>query len=174
MYIRRKVFSIITDENGEERLFSTTEFINEDDYLSERLYTSGGDLTVGDKLDIAIKKHLTTKKDKEAMIEALEEGKYHKLGKQAAKYGAVGAGIPGAIGGAIAGGLVGGAAGAGVGAGSGYVGTRVGGGIRNIIRNVSGSADTLDRMHADRVKVAAGKMTKKEFRKKWRGATEED
>jgi len=34
MYIRRKVFSLLQDENGEERYFSTTEF--ED----ERLYTS--------------------------------------------------------------------------------------------------------------------------------------
>ena len=30
MYIRRKVFSILQDEEGEEKLFSTTEFINED------------------------------------------------------------------------------------------------------------------------------------------------
>lgn len=33
MYIRRKVFSVVTDENGEEKLFSTTEFINENEYL---------------------------------------------------------------------------------------------------------------------------------------------
>ena len=35
MYIRRKVFSVVTDENGEEKLFSTTEFINEEEYLKE-------------------------------------------------------------------------------------------------------------------------------------------
>lgn len=39
MYIRRKVFSVITDEFGEERYFSTTEFINEEAYLEEREYT---------------------------------------------------------------------------------------------------------------------------------------
>ena len=36
MYIRRKVFSVLQDESGEERLFSTTEFMNEDSYLDER------------------------------------------------------------------------------------------------------------------------------------------
>ena len=35
MYIRRKVFSIIEDENGEERLFSTTEFVDEETYLQK-------------------------------------------------------------------------------------------------------------------------------------------
>lgn len=34
MYIRRKVFSVIEDENGVERYFSTTEFINEEAYLN--------------------------------------------------------------------------------------------------------------------------------------------
>ena len=38
MYIRRKVFSVAYDENGEERLFSTTEFVNEDTYLEQREY----------------------------------------------------------------------------------------------------------------------------------------
>jgi len=33
MYIRRKVFSIGYDENGEERLFSTNEILNEGAYL---------------------------------------------------------------------------------------------------------------------------------------------
>ena len=36
MYIRRKVFSTFEDENGEERLFSTTEFMNEDSYLDQK------------------------------------------------------------------------------------------------------------------------------------------
>ena len=33
MYIRRKVFSVCLDENGEERLFSTNEVISEESYL---------------------------------------------------------------------------------------------------------------------------------------------
>jgi hypothetical protein len=36
MYIRRKVFSLLQDENGEERYFSTTEFINYDLELEQR------------------------------------------------------------------------------------------------------------------------------------------
>lgn len=39
MYIRRKVFSVALDENGEERYFSTNEIINEDDYLDEVMYS---------------------------------------------------------------------------------------------------------------------------------------
>ena len=39
MYIRRKVFSTVIDENGEERYFSTNEIINEEDYLEEVMYS---------------------------------------------------------------------------------------------------------------------------------------
>ena len=35
MYIRRKVFSTLVDEAGEERLFSTTDFVYDDRYFSE-------------------------------------------------------------------------------------------------------------------------------------------
>ena len=35
MYIRRKVFSVAIDENGEEKLFSTTEIMSEDSYLEK-------------------------------------------------------------------------------------------------------------------------------------------
>jgi hypothetical protein len=36
MYIRRKVFSSVVDEKtGEEKLFSTTEFVNEEEYQKE-------------------------------------------------------------------------------------------------------------------------------------------
>lgn len=38
MYIRRKVFSVIKDENGEEKYFSTTEFLNEETYLEQKEY----------------------------------------------------------------------------------------------------------------------------------------
>lgn len=40
MYIRRKVFSTFVDEYGQERYFSTTEFINEDTYLEEGMFSS--------------------------------------------------------------------------------------------------------------------------------------
>ena len=39
MYIRRKVFSTVIDENGEEKYFSTNEIINEEDYLDEVMYS---------------------------------------------------------------------------------------------------------------------------------------
>jgi hypothetical protein len=38
MYIRRKAFSVAIDENGEEKLFSTTEIMSEESYL-EKLYS---------------------------------------------------------------------------------------------------------------------------------------
>ena len=41
MYIRRKVFSLLQDEYGEERYFSTTEFVN--DYYDERMYAEAED-----------------------------------------------------------------------------------------------------------------------------------
>lgn len=41
MIIKRKVFSIIRDENGEEKIFSTTEFINEEEYLERKFSAKG-------------------------------------------------------------------------------------------------------------------------------------
>ena len=41
MYIRRKVFSLLQDENGEERYFSTTEFTRED--AEEKTYAKKDD-----------------------------------------------------------------------------------------------------------------------------------
>lgn len=96
-------------------------------------------------------KALTTKKDREAFVEAFEDGKSHKYGKQAAKYAAIGAGI----------GAVSGAAGS-------YAGTRAGVALNKLARKHSGSLDTKTKLAVDRVKVADGKMTKEEFAKKWR------
>lgn len=54
MYIRRKVFSVITDENGEERLFSTTEFIDESNYLDELAFSDNDNkMSVGKKAALA-------------------------------------------------------------------------------------------------------------------------
>jgi hypothetical protein len=39
MYIRRKVFSVGLDEYGNERLYSQTELISEEDYLNELMYS---------------------------------------------------------------------------------------------------------------------------------------
>lgn len=193
MYIRRKVFSLLQDENGEERYFSTTDItledaeqrifsLNEYDEEEQREYADKkkeGKLTLGDKISIALNKHLTTKKDKEAAIEALEKGKYGKLAKQSAKYGAAGGGLAGAIGGAaigkkiggtkgaILGAAIGAAGGGAAGAGGAAAGAGIGGALSKVNRKISGHAQTSAKMEADRIKVAAGKMTKEEFIKKW-------
>lgn len=179
MYIRRKVFSLLQDETGEERYFSTTDVTLENE--EERTFSVAEDaesleekdfsdkkkeeddepkLTTSDKINIKLNKALTTKKDREAFVEAYEDGKSHKYGKQAAKYAAIGSGI----GGGILGAAVGGKKGA---AGS-YAGTRAGVALNKLARKHSGSLDTKVKLAVDRVKVADGKMTKEEFAKKWR------
>lgn len=186
MYIRRKVFSLLQDETGEERYFSTTDVTLENE--EERTFSVAEDaesleekdfsdkkkeeddepkLTTSDKINIKLNKALTTKKDREAFVEAYEDGKSHKYGKQAAKYAAIGSGI-----GAAVGGKKGAAIGAGIGAVSGaagsYAGTRAGVALNKLARKHSGSLDTKTKLAVDRVKVADGKMTKEEFAKKWR------
>lgn len=188
MYIRRKVFSLLQDETGEERYFSTTDVTLENE--EERTFSVAEDaesleekdfsdkkkeeddepkLTTSDKINIKLNKALTTKKDREAFV---EDGKSHKYGKQAAKYAAIGSGISGGILGAVVGGKKGAAIGAGIGAVSGaagsYAGTRAGVALNKLARKHSGSLDTKTKLAVDRVKVADGKMTKEEFAKKWR------
>lgn len=169
MYIRRKVFSLLQDETGEERYFSTTDVTLENE--EERTFSVAEDaesleekdfsdkkkeeddepkLTTSDKINIKLNKALTTKKDREAFVEAYEDGKSHKYGKQAAKYAAIGSGISGGILGAAVG------------------GTRAGVALNKLARKHSGSLDTKTKLAVDRVKVADGKMTKEEFAKKWR------
>lgn len=185
MYIRRKVFSLLQDETGEERYFSTTDVTLENE--EERTFSVAEDaesleekdfsdkkkeeddepkLTTSDKINIKLNKALTTKKDREAFVEAYEDG------KQAAKYAAIGSGIGGGILGAAVGGKKGAAIGAGIGAVSGaagsYAGTRAGVALNKLARKHSGSLDTKTKLAVDRVKVADGKMTKEEFAKKWR------
>lgn len=187
MYIRRKVFSLLQDETGEERYFSTTDVTLENE--EERTFSVAEDaesleekdfsdkkkeeddepkLTTSDKINIKLNKALTTKKDREAFVEAYEDGKSHKYGKQAAKYAAIGSGIGGGILGAAVGGKKGAAIGAVSGAAGSYAGTRAGVALNKLARKHSGSLDTKTKLAVDRVKVADGKMTKEEFAKKWR------
>lgn len=179
MYIRRKVFSLLQDETGEERYFSTTDVTLENE--EERTFSVAEDaesleekdfsdkkkeeddepkLTTSDKINIKLNKALTTKKDREAFVEAFEDGKSHKYGKQAAKHAAIGSGISGGILGAVVGGKKG--------AAGSYAGTRAGVALNKLARKRSGSLDTKTKLAVDRVKVADGKMTKEEFAKKWR------
>lgn len=61
MYIRRKVFSVITDESGEEKLFSTTEFIDESNYLDELVFSDNDDkMSIGKKAALAAAGTLAT------------------------------------------------------------------------------------------------------------------
>lgn len=181
MLIKRNVyFSAVDEETGEERLFSVNEIMTEEEYL-ERLYSEKEDeqkepkLTVGDKVGIWSAKHLQGKKDREAIIEAYDrdKGNFHKLGKQEAKYaGSIGALGGGALGymvkknkkGAAIGAAIG-AAGSGAGA---YLGTRLGGAANKALRKISTDVDQRSQRSADRNKVAAGKMTKEEYAKKYR------
>ena len=177
MYIRRKVFSLLHDEAGEERYFSTTEINLED--AEERIFSVNEEkedkkkpkLTVSDKIKIKLNKALTTKKDREAMIEAYEEGKSHKLGKQSAKYGAIGGAIVGGMAGSLAGkkgALIGAGLGAATSAAGSYAGTRLGVYGNKKLRKISGDLDTSTKQQVDIVKVADGRMTEEEFAKKWR------
>lgn len=75
MYIRRKVFSVYTDELGEERYFSTTDFVNEDTYLAEGMYSSAV-LIDGKVLDGANSKAAT-----KAEWEQMFKNDAHKGGK---------------------------------------------------------------------------------------------
>lgn len=54
MYIRRKAFSTVIDENGEERYFSTNEILNEEDYLAEINYSDKDKLTKDEKTGLGI------------------------------------------------------------------------------------------------------------------------
>ena len=63
MYIRRKVFSIAHDENGEEKLFSTTDYQSQKEFASVR----------------------GMKKQSKAILDAASKKDMKKLGKVAAR-----------------------------------------------------------------------------------------
>ena len=163
-----KVFSSYDNYgNEEERLYSVLMTEEELALFSEKKEEK---LKTGDKVGIWLQKHLNTKKDREAVIEALEEGKWHKYGKQAAKGGAVG----GAIGGAIVGGMtrgakgaaIGSALGSAIGASGAYLGSRAGGALRNLKAKHSRTTSEENKRIADRARVASGLMSKEEYLKR--------
>lgn len=190
MIIRRNVyFSAIDEQTGEERLYSTTELIDEESYLNEMMYSEEDEekefsekkekkMRLGDKIHIGAHKHLSYGKYRKAQIDSLEDDKAtakkgrHALAKEDAKMAALGAGIGGGIvtaaakgnrkaaAGLTAAATVGGAAGA-------YVSSRVGNKIARGIRNVSSTADANSRRSKDQIKVADGQMSKEEFTKKY-------
>ena len=74
MYIRRKAYSVVIDENGEEKLFSTTEIMSEESYL-EKLYSESESeqkvfsLFKQDKFPIILKKIDNLKKSNFGFLE---------------------------------------------------------------------------------------------------------
>jgi hypothetical protein len=81
MYIRRKVFSIAYDENGEEKLFSTTEIMSEESYL-EKLYSENEE-----QKEFAVKPKISREHFKKLgrnwkSLEPLSEEKLVKAGRK--------------------------------------------------------------------------------------------
>ena len=165
-----KVFSSFDDYGYEdERLYSVLLDEEELALFSDKKEKK---LRTGDKVGIWTQKHLNTKKDREAVIEGFGEGKWHKYGKQSAKYGALG----GALGGAASGYLIHGknhkkaakwaALGTLGGAAAGYLGSRLDGGIRNFMAKHSTSVAEENERILDRALVANGDMSEEEYIKK--------
>ena len=113
MYIRRKVFSTFEDESGEERLFSTTEFLDEslfskeeeeDDTLVEDPYSGKGNKLSGiDKMDLFYDKRLSSRRSRDNEVKALKNNDYRDYVEDTTKRRVgLGAGL-----GALGGGLIG-------------------------------------------------------------------
>lgn len=184
MYIRRKVFSKFQDEDGQERYFSTTEYtlISE---LEQREFSKKDDdddedeeLLREDKKQI---KRYKRRPEKSQLLEDAYRGDPEakkKLGKEASRkamaaLGVMGAaegallGMSGGGKGALKGAAIGAAAGTGLGA---LAGKEIKRGWKNADKKSRNAQFALNKeLELDRLAVANGNMTKKEFIKKWGG-----
>ena len=173
MYIRRKVFSRLWDEEtNEEKLFSVNETILSEEGIEDREFSKKDDeddtkLKLHHRLNIAgykMEGKLGRKLDKQNI-----EGDWKGTAKAGAALTAgstlAGAGIGAALGGKR-GAKVGAAMGAGLGAASG-VGATLGTAAVKGLRKVSSRYDKAARQRLDEIKVAEGEMTKKEYKDKW-------
>lgn len=191
MYIRRKVFSRFIDESGEEKLFSTTDYTlmseAEQREFSEDKKSDEEELAKEDKKIIKYwqkKRRKETAALKQAALEGDKEAQ-KKLTKKAYKWGmiregAIGAGIGAITGsmahddesrkskikGALRGAAVGGALGTGLGA---LIGKETKEGWKHQKKTDSRNAQSKinSELEHDQLALANGKMTKKEFIKKW-------
>jgi hypothetical protein len=198
MEIRRKVFSLLEDENGEERYYSTTEFaLSSNEDYNEKIFSKDEKysrmsrkdrrqlrkdlkkegLTYQDRTDI-ISRSRQFKPNLERYIAAVEgdedarEAGYKDLRKSGMTSGGVlGAYYGGALGNSIAG-----TSGAGIGAGLGAAaGVGIGYGASKLYENQARKHRDEKRyatefaINADKDRVALGKMTPKEFKEKWGG-----
>ena len=174
MLIKRNVYFSAVDENGEEKLFSVTEIMTEEEYL-EKMY-SEKKLSLSDKVNLALVK-TTPKKVCETMSDYCsdDEEKSKKAGKKMAKRVAIGGGAMlgsmGAAMGHVAGGgkgaAIGAAAGAAVGAGSGYGGFKLGEVASRKLRKKSEKYRNELKKTSDQYAVGAKKMTKEEYKEKY-------
>ena len=167
MYIRRKVFSVMYDENGNERLFSTTiKKEGENETHKKKIKKS-------DKARIWVNKKLATKGDRKATIAAYdkETQDFKPMAKRAGVGAGIGAGIVSVPAGTL---LVGGKKGAAIGAGyataaglGAYGSTRLSGKLVGKIREKSEKMDKKYQKTADIAKVANGDMSEEEFAEKY-------
>ena len=161
-YEDERLYSVLMSED-EVALYS--EMIEELQMYSDKKKDEPK-LKTGDKIDIWVQKHLNTKKDREAMIEAYGEGKWHKMGKRSAIYGGAGGAIGGGLTHGARGAALGAAIGGAAGAAGGYAGARLGGALRNTMAKHSGEVSDENKRIADRARVANGDMTKEQYAKK--------
>lgn len=186
MYIRRKVFSSVIDRlTGGERLFSTTEFINEDTYLEQKEYAEKDDtkLKLRDRFDIAVYKAEGKygRKYEKARMEGdiKKSAKYNSIlgagtaglntvaGTLAgAAFGAKSGGVKGALKGAKSGATAGATIGVPYGLGFAAGGTLGTASVKGL-RKVSKKYDKAAEKQLDKIKVAEGEMSKKDFADKW-------
>ena len=182
MYIRRKVFSILADEMGEERLYSVNETLFEDYEVEEqkefskkkekeeKIEPKTDKLRFMDRVSVGIDKHLKPKTLREAEIAALEDRHGEAIIKSGKVFVPVGAVIGGTVGGiatkSVKGALKGVAAGAASGVG-GAVSLGLGSVGNRISKKLSPTHETMSDRRLDEIKVANGEMTKKEFKKKY-------
>lgn len=186
MYIRRKVFSKLQTEDGQERYFSTTEFTlmseAEQREFSKKNDDEEEELSKEDKRAIKYwqkKRHKETAELKQAALEGDKEAE-KKLTKKAYKKAMIASGAAGAIGGALIGAsnsnkkgkgaLIGAGIGAAYGTGIGALaGKAVKEGWKHRKKFESRNAQNKinSKLEHDQLAVANGKMSKKEFIKKW-------
>lgn len=227
MIIRRNVyFSAFDEQTGEERLYSTTELMDEETYL-EAMFSEDEDdeegvekrvrIPISDRLGIAGKKYLQPKKYRDAKIAAYEDGATsedrHRFAKEGAKLTAkVGAGTTALVGGiaagkvarsaykdaiartggkhakmvgkiakgralkaggkTLAGATAAGLAATGLYAGATYAAHRGGSKLQNGINRISATASRDTERDNAMDKVAAGKMSREDYAKKWGAGVE--
>lgn len=83
MYIRRKVFSLLQDEMGEERYFSTTDIVLEDE--EERLFSLVEDEEYLEQKEFGRRQKLARKAERAAQNAEMHSNKSAKLEKETAK-----------------------------------------------------------------------------------------